>query len=168
MFEVEDYIAIFSVILAVILWCYVWLKGGYNYVTPIVCRKDYEEKVADFQLNLHKKLKDFATTHNIPVYIKEELDDCAGQFISWRNKYTGRYLDNEPKEIRILNTYEKCPWVLGHELGHYLAIKRFEDRSEERADAEGRHLVLGFLDEEEKEYLEFSMGFHLPELAESS
>ena len=44
------------------------------------------------------------------------------------------------------------PYVLAHELGHHVAMKYFNDDTEERADKEGRILIESFMGDYLKVY----------------
>ena len=71
-------------------------------------------------------------------------------------------LDNA--KIQLLAKYENEPYVLAHELGHYLAIKQREDDTEEGADKEALILCKSILTQEEQELMEIGLRCHFGKL----
>jgi Zn-dependent peptidase ImmA (M78 family) len=78
------------------------------------------------------------------------LDIAAGKIVY--KSIDGRLIVDEAK-IQILNKYKDEPYVLAHELGHYMAIKQRGDDTEEGADAEALNICKAILTPEEQNYM---------------
>lgn len=114
-----------------------------------MAEKEKEEKNAEVRLT--KSLKSLCEQLAIPLSYHDDLGDAAGHIL-YHSNMDGRLLLDSVR-IEILNKHKETPWVLAHELGHYMAIKQFQDRSEESADREAAKLCCSILSEKEQELL---------------
>ena len=138
-----------------------------------ICRKgsDYKKitkyirNAIDYKINivpieeavesrLNKALKSLCSQLNIPLEYKDDLGIAAGHILYHSQK--GRLLLDNAK-IEILNTCIDKPYVLAHELGHYMAIKQREDRTESGADNEAYKLCCNILSDDEQVALDRKM-----------
>jgi hypothetical protein len=87
---------------------------------------------------------------NIDLSYHDYLDIAAGKIVY--KSIDGRLIVDEAK-IQILNKYKDEPYVLAHELGHYMAIKQRGDDTEEGADAEALNICKAILTPEEQNYM---------------
>lgn len=87
---------------------------------------------------------------NIDLSYHEYLGSAAGRILY--TKSNGRFMV-ETSKIEILNKYESTPFVLAHELGHYMAIKQRQDNSEKGADVEALKLCKTILTPDEQKYI---------------
>lgn len=100
-------------------------------------------------------LKGLCNLLNIPLSFHEELGTAAGQILYYTDS-DGKLILNDVK-IQILNKYMNDPWVLAHELGHYMAIKQREDNTEDGANKEALVLCKTILTQDEQESLEVGL-----------
>lgn len=87
---------------------------------------------------------------NIELSYHDYLDIAAGRILY--KSVNGRLIVDDAK-IQILNKCKDKPYVLAHELGHYMAIKQREDDTEEGADIEALNICRTILTQEEQEYI---------------
>lgn len=100
---------------------------------------------------LLESLQTLAKKFGIPVSYHESLGDAAGQIVYYRNK-SGRFLLDDVS-VQILNKHEDSPYVLAHELGHYVSLVDNDNNSEESADKEAMILCKSFLTSDEIEIM---------------
>jgi hypothetical protein len=118
-----------------------------------------ERKKEDVAQNrLTNVLKNLCNNLNIPLTYHDDLGDSAGQILYHSNK-SGRLILDDAR-IQILKKHENEPYVLAHELGHYMAIKQQQDRSEESADREALLLCKSILTQEEQSLMEIGLHCH--------
>jgi hypothetical protein len=117
--------------------------------------KKEKEKIAEVRLT--NSLKQLCKQLGIDLSYQDELGDAAG--IILYNRLNGRLLVDNSR-IQILNKYIDQPYVLAHELGHYMAIKQRQDDSEEGADAEALCLCKSILTQEEQDLMEIGLSCH--------
>lgn len=132
----------FIVIAIILLITLIILSIKLYFLTPKVQNK-YENKLFNKLLKICKEI-------NIPVSIKRsiEMEGAAGRFY-YHMDYTGCYYVDKSK-IYLHEDFKNSPWVLAHELGHYYAVKYFEDETEVTANIIGKQLVLNELNIVEK------------------
>lgn len=118
--------------------------------------EDNARKLAENRLTL--SLKSLCEQLNIPLTYHDELGASAGQILYHLNELEQLFLNNS--KIMILNKYKDEPWVLAHELGHYMSFKH-GDRTEESADAQGLILCKSILTQDEQNLLETELRCHL-------
>ena len=83
-----------------------------------------------------------------------ELGTAAGRILYY--KQNGQLFVDDAK-IEILERLKDEPYVLAHELGHYMAIKQRQDDSERGADNEADRLCRAILNEGEQRLLSVSL-----------
>lgn len=106
---------------------------------------------------LTESLKILCSQLGIGLSFHEELGDAAGRILYYSKD--GRLFVDDAR-IEILNKYEHEPYVLAHELGHYMAIKQHQDNSEQGADVEADKLCRLILNEREQELLSIGLKCH--------
>lgn len=113
---------------------------------------------------LTESLKILCEQLGIGLSYHKELGTAAGRILYYEQG--GRLFIDDAK-IEILEKYENEPYVLAHELGHYLSIKQRQDNSECGADNEADKLCRLILNEKEQKLLEISLRchFHTMEVA---
>lgn len=132
------------------------LKRDLNQIRENFKAEDSARKLAENRLTL--SLKSLCEQLNIPLTYHDELGTAAGQILYHSNGLGQLLLDNS--KIMILNKYKDDPWVLAHELGHYMSIKH-GDQTEESADAQGLILCKSILTQDEQTSLEIALRCHL-------
>lgn len=103
---------------------------------------------------LTESLKTFCHQLGIELSYHKELGTAAGRIVYY--KKDGRLIVDSAK-IEILERYENQPYVLAHELGHYMAIKQRQDDSERGADDEANKLCRAILNEKEQGLLSIGL-----------
>lgn len=91
---------------------------------------------------------------DIDLSYHKELGTAAGRILYL--SMAGRLFVDDAR-IEILEKYENDPYVLAHELGHYMAIKQRQDNSEEGADSEAEKLCRLILNQQEQELLKIAL-----------
>lgn len=119
--------------------------------------KNIESKRKQIEIKLNDKLLQLCEMLNIPVSYENDLGDVAGKILY--HSMGGRLLLDNCK-IEILNKYKNEPYVLAHEIGHYISIKSKQDKSEEMADKMANELCCMLLSEQEQKDLEISLQCH--------
>lgn len=114
-------------------------------------KEQKERSIVEHRLT--ESLKTLCCQLGIELSYHKELGDAAGRILYY--KKAGRILDDI--SIQILESLKDEPYVLAHELGHYMAIKERQDRSEEGADAEADKLCRLILNKKEQELLSISL-----------
>ena len=109
------------------------------------------KEVEEAQRSLNNKLLNLCFTLNIPVEYRDSLGKVVGRIIFNNDRENKPILDS--CKIEILNRFKNTPYVLAHEIGHYIAIKKYQDNSEEMADKMAGELCLNFLSDREREIL---------------
>lgn len=103
---------------------------------------------------LTESLKSLCTQLGIELSYHKELGTAAGRILY--SSLRGRLLVDDAR-IEILEKYKDEPYVLAHELGHYMAIKQRQDNSERGADDEADKLCRSILNKNEQELLSISL-----------
>ena len=137
--------AIIILIVCYFCWSMCWIYIG----TRKFKKEMAEEK--NVEARLTKSLKSLCEQLAIPLSYHDDLGDAAGHIL-YHSNMDGRLLLDSAR-IEILNKHKESPWVLAHELGHYMSIKQFQDRSEESADREAYKLCCSILSEKEQDLL---------------
>lgn len=119
--------------------------------------KQRDEERLETAIRLTNSLKTLCSQLGIEVSYHKELGDAAGRILY--HSRAGRLLLDDAK-IEILEKYENEPWVLAHELGHYMAIKQRQDDTESGADAEAYKLCCLILNQHEQELLSIALFAH--------
>jgi len=97
----------------------------------------------------------------VDVIEKHEETETLGRICY--HSFNGVYSFDNAK-IQVLNRYVSSPYVLAHELGHYISISRNSDRSEFMADYEGNRLLLANTTSLEYRVMENSIKIYLNNL----
>ena len=134
---------------------------GIAYLVGYVCDKQFDaywsikkDKEAIIYKKLNMMLMDICDQLKIKVYIKsnewfkENAPNDAG-YISYR---MGTLYDVEDAEIYLRDdsSFAKYGWeTFAHEIGHYLSINLYNDRSEEGADFEANRIIRSLLPEDD-------------------
>lgn len=121
-------------------------------------KEQAERDIAESRLT--KSLKVLCNQLGIGLSYHKELGTAAGRIIYHSNN--GRLFVDEAR-IEILEQYENEPYVLAHELGHYMAIKQRQDNSERGADDEANKLCRLILNEREQHLLSIGLRVHFSE-----
>jgi hypothetical protein len=152
-------IVIISLFSAIILGCIIYFK-----IIDAKLDKELKKKLKeiDEKYRLQKENRDKTIKRltealtslckllNIELSYHDYLDIAAGRILY--SSINGRLIVDNAK-IQILNKCKEEPYVLAHELGHYMAIKQREDDTEEGADQEALNICITILTPEEQEYI---------------
>ena len=140
---------IIILIICYFCWSMCWIYIDARKFKKEMAEREKEEKNAEARLA--KSLKSLCEQLAIPLSYHDDLGDAAGHIL-YHSNMDGRLLLDSAR-IEILNKHKESPWVLAHELGHYMSIKQFQDRSEESADREAYKLCCSILSEKEQDLL---------------
>ena len=121
-----------------------------------------EEHREKTKIKLNEKLINLCSLFAIPLEYKNDLGEAAGHILYHKDK-TGRILLDDCK-IEVLERYQNSPWVLGHELGHYIALKKHQNNSEELADKMAKELCCTLLSEKEQKAIKLSLDSYFGDL----
>lgn len=124
-------------------------------------KKEQEERKRKLDSAIERltnALKSICNQLGIPLTYHDDLDTAAGRIVYHSNGFGRLILDGA--RIEILNKYEQEPYVLAHELGHYMALKQNADGSEESADKQALILCKSILTEEEQKIMEIGLQCH--------
>lgn len=127
--------------------------------------REQGEERAEAEARLTESLKALCSLLGIEVSYHKALGDAAGRIL-YHSK-SGRLLLDGAK-IEILERLENEPWVLAHELGHYMAIKQREDDSEIGADKEGCKLCCLILNQHEQELLSIPLSVYFGDIRDNT
>ena len=116
-------------------------------------RKDNKIKI-----KLNEKLVSLCSLFGIPLEYKNDLGDAAGHILFYKDR-TGR-ISLDSCKIEVLEEYKDEPWVLAHEIGHYIAIKNLHESTEEMANQRARELCCTLLSEQEQKELKSTLDIH--------
>ena len=130
-------------------WSMCWIYIDTKKFKKEITEREKERKNAEARLT--KSLKSLCEQLAIPLSYHDDLGDAAGHIL-YHSNMDGRLLLDSAR-IEILNKHKESPWVLAHELGHYMSIKQFQDSSEESADREAGKLCCSILSEKEQDLL---------------
>ena len=130
-------------------WLMCWIYIDTRKFKKEMAEKGKERKNAEARLT--KSLKSLCEQLAIPLSYHDDLGEAAGHIL-YHSNMDGRLLLDSAR-IEILNKHKETPWVLAHELGHYMSIKQFQDSSEESADREAGKLCCSILSEKEQDLL---------------
>lgn len=152
---------ILLVILIIVLICVVL----YFYIDWQVTKEiEQEHKERDAVENrLTESLKTLCVQLGIGLSYHKELGTAAGRIL-YHSKNGRLFVDDA--RIEILEKYENEPYVLAHELGHYMAIKQRQDNSESGASHEAEKLCRLILNKKEQELLSISLRCYFHETEE--
>jgi hypothetical protein len=149
-------------ILGTVIWLIVMCK-----MSDIQLAKDlkeidekYKKKKEDRNktlIRLTESLTALCKLLNIDLSYHDQLGKAAGRILY--KSFNGRLIVDNAK-IEILNQYKNEPYILAHELGHYMAIKQREDDTEEGADIEALNICKTILTQEEQEYISDELRIH--------
>ena len=122
-----------------------------------------QEQRTKTEINLNQKLINLCSLFSIPLEYKNDLGTAAGHdlgtaagHILYHQDRKGRiFLDN--CKIEVLEKYQNEPWVLAHEIGHYIAMNKLQDDTEEMADQMANELCCTLLSENEIKDLEIGL-----------
>lgn len=138
-------------IIIILIVCYFCWSMCWIYIDTRKFKKEMAEEKNLAEARLTKSLKSLCGQLAIPLSYHDSLGDAAGRIL-YHSNMEGRLLLDSAR-IEILNKHKETPWVLAHELGHYMSIKQFQDRSEESADREAGKLCCSILSEKEQDLL---------------
>jgi len=123
--------------------------------------KERGKERAETETRLTSSLKVLCSQLGIEVSYHKVLGDAAGRILY--HSRAGRLILDDAK-IEILEKLENDPWVLAHELGHYMAIKQREDNSEVGADKEAYKLCCLILNQHEQEILSIPLSVYFGDI----
>jgi hypothetical protein len=106
------------------------------------------------ELDLANKLKNYAKENNILIEYKNYIDGLILGRVLYLYDLDEKIIYSI-KKIQILKLYKNNPYILAHEIGHWISIKQRKDVSEESADIEANKLCCNLLTIEEQSYLKF-------------
>lgn len=140
-------IALIVVLVCVAFYFYIEWKGNRE------IEQEHKERDA-VENRLTESLKTLCTQLGIDLSYHKELGIAAGRIL-YHSRNGRLFADNA--KIEILEKYRNEPYVLAHELGHYMAIKQRQDNSERGADNEAEKLCRSILNKKEQELLSISL-----------
>lgn len=119
-----------------------------------------KQKEALVTKKINFMLMEICNSLRIPVYVmsdewfKENRPDSAG-YISYEKNAYG--IKNAEIYLRDDKSYEFYGWTtFAHEIGHYISINQYKDRSEAGAEYEAGRLILKLLDsDEDKAFIKY-------------
>lgn len=153
---------IFLVVLAFVLVCIV-ICFYTDWKVDKEIELEHKERIA-VEHRLTESLKTLCTQLGIELSYHEELGTAAGRILY--HSRNGRLFVDDAK-IEILEKYKNEPYVLAHELGHYMAIKQMQDDSERGADREADKLCRLILNKMEQDLLSIGLACHFHTMEES-
>jgi hypothetical protein len=108
----------------------------------------------ELELNLTNKLKNYAKENNILIEYKNYFN---GWGILGRNLLLYDLDDKKymTVKIQVLRFCKNNPYVLAHEIGHWVSIKSKGDISEKSADKKANEICRKLLTKKERIYLGF-------------
>lgn len=106
---------------------------------------------------LNLSINSLCSQLKIPIVYCDKMQDAVGRLIYYTDQEKP-LLENS--FIEIIKSVSNKPYVLAHEVGHYMAIKQREDFSEEGADKEAYKLCCSILTDEEKIILEVPLSIY--------
>jgi hypothetical protein len=122
--------------------------SGYGMIQILADTNNNEDKI---KIRLSKLLECLCNQFKINLAYCDSFNDSAlGKIIF--NNINGQLIMTDIK-IEILQEYKNEPFVLAHELGHYISIKQRHDDSEQSADREGLKICRELLTPKEQTYL---------------
>ena len=146
---------IFLVVLVFALIC-VALYFYVDWKVDKEIEQEHKERIVA-ESRLTESLKTLCTQLGICLSYHEKLGTAAGRILY--HSMNGRLFVDDAK-IEILEKYKDEPYVLAHELGHYMAIKQRQDNSERGADDEADKLCRLILNKKEQELLSIGLKCH--------
>lgn len=153
----RNLIILLSVFVLLALTFIIWLLTDLFIIMPRQIKqikeslKQQEEGRRQIEIKLNEKLINFCNMFKIPLEYKEDLGKAAGHIIYHQNGFGRMFLDD--CKIEVINEYKDRPWVLAHELGHYIAINKLQNNTEEMADQCAGELCCMLLSEQEQKDL---------------
>ena len=135
------------VLICIILYFYI------DWQVTMEIKQEHKERNA-IENRLTESLKTLCAQLGIGLSYHKELGTAAGRILY--HSRNGRLFVDDAR-IEILEKYENDPYVLAHELGHYMAIKQRQDNSEEGADSEAEKLCRLILNQQEQELLKIAL-----------
>jgi len=150
-------LVIIALIILLIIMCFI----SDHIIDKQFKKEQVERDIVENRLT--ESLKILCVQLGIDLSYHKELDDAAGRILYYSKN--GRLFVDEAK-IEILEKYEHEPYVLAHELGHYMAIKQRQDNSERGADNEANKLCRLILNKKEQEILSISLRCYFQETEE--
>lgn len=121
----------------------------------------HKQEIEDYKitaLRLNNVLVQLCSLLGIGLSYHPTLDDAAGRFSYYLND-SGRILMDDLC-IKIIESQKDSPYVLAHELGHCIAIKQRNDKTEEGADMEALRLCKTILTPVEQKTLETALAIY--------
>lgn len=132
------------------------------FIMPKQIKKEVEEEMKKIQkhrdqtkVKLNEKLINICSLFNIPLEYNNNLEETAGHILYHRDR-SGRILLDDCK-IEVLEKYQNEPWVLAHELGHYIAMNKLQDNSEKMADKMAKEICCTLLSKREQKEIDYSL-----------
>jgi len=114
-----------------------------------------QEQRTKTEINLNQKLINLCSLFSIPLEYKNDLGTAAGHILYHQDRKGRIFLDN--CKIEVLEKHQNKPWVLAHEIGHYIALNKLKDDTEEMADQMANELCCMLLSENEQKDLEIGL-----------
>ena len=150
-------LVIIALIILLIIMCFI----SDHIIDKQFKKEQVERDIVENRLT--ESLKTLCTQLGIGLSYHKELGISAGRILY--HSMNGRLFVDDAR-IEILEKYEHEPYVLAHELGHYMAIKQRQDNSERGADNEANKLCRLILNKKEQEILSISLRCYFHETEE--
>ena len=150
---ISIFIFLFIIILICFLACLYFIFVVEKQIEKEIQLK--QKQRTNTEINLNKKLINLCSLFSIPLEYKNGLGECAGRILYHQDR-SGRILLDDCK-IEVLKKYQNEPWVLAHEIGHYIAMNKLQDDTEEIADQMANELCCTLLSENEIKDLEIGL-----------
>jgi hypothetical protein len=118
------------------------------------------------QNDLLLRLKEYAKSFNIPIYNSNEKsvsENSAGIIQYERLFYNNKFVPSS-SEIVILNEFINEPWVLAHEIGHYIELLKTNQTTEDGADFYAGRICRSLLTAKEEDILEIPLRIRYAEV----
>ena len=142
-----------SILLLVLIYCLYKLDRIFYdlYILSNECQTKFETK-------LFNLLMDYCKLINLKVYTESEKDispTAAGQIFYYT--IGGIYKPSPNEYIVLSKQYYNSPWVLAHEIGHYIQLNKELNSDEDGADYYADQICRQLLNKEEQYILRFGL-----------
>lgn len=152
-----------------------FLIVGLIFLIADITDKILDKKKDKIRNEILDLLEKYCLIRSIPIsyadeeYFASNAPDACGRIIYFRH-YTNdgitTYFDEFEIYIRFARDTRFTYITLAHEIGHYIYVKKFRDKSEEGADCEASKLVRSLVDQKTQKLFnsEFEIFFNEKEL----
>lgn len=118
------------------------------------------DAILQIERRLINSLTSLCESLGIKLNYYDELEDNDSGQLYYDVEVVSEKFDFSNTVINIANNFKGISSVLGHELGHYMAINKHQDLSEEAADREALKLCKLILTDEEFEIMDLVLRWH--------